>query len=107
MSEVIQKQRNQSLNIQKQSFKDVLKKRCSEICSKFTAEEHLWRSVIYMWMESNFIEITLLHGCFPVNLLHIFRTASHEITSRGLLLNIVTNNTEKGDRKIQCNQNYV
>ena len=47
MSEVIQKQRNQSLNIQKQSFKGVHIKRCSEICSKFTGE-HLRRSVISM-----------------------------------------------------------
>ena len=44
MSEAIQKQRNQSLNIQKQSFKDVLIKRCSEIYSKFTGE-HLCRNV--------------------------------------------------------------
>ena len=35
-SEVIQKQRNQIL--QKQSFKGVLVKRCSEICSKLTGE---------------------------------------------------------------------
>ena len=34
MNEVIQKQRNQSLNIQKQSFKGVLMKRCSEISSR-------------------------------------------------------------------------
>ena len=34
MSEVMQKQENQSLNIQ--SFKGALIKRCSEICSKFT-----------------------------------------------------------------------
>ena len=47
LSEVMQKQRNQSLNIQKQSFKGVLIKRCSEICSKFTGE-HLWRSLISM-----------------------------------------------------------
>ena len=35
MSEVIQ---NQSLNIQKPSFKGVLIKGCSEICSRFTGE---------------------------------------------------------------------
>ena len=34
MSEVIQKQRNQSLNIQKQSCKGVLMERCSEISSR-------------------------------------------------------------------------
>ena len=28
---------------------------------------------IYMLLQSNFIEITLWHGCSPVNLLHIFR----------------------------------
>ena len=46
MSEVIQKQINQSL--QKKSFKGVLIKRCSEICSKFTVEH---RSVISMYMQ--------------------------------------------------------
>ena len=60
-------------------------------------------------MQNNFSEITLLHGCSPVNLLYIFRTVSYMITSRGLLLNIVTNKRErerereKGDKKIQCN----
>ena len=44
MSEVIQKQRNQSLNIQKQSFKGV---RCFEICSRSTGE-HLCQSMISM-----------------------------------------------------------
>ena len=47
INEVIQRQRNQSLNIQKQSFKGVLIKRCSEICSQFTGE-NLCRSVISM-----------------------------------------------------------
>ena len=46
-------------------YKDVLK-----ICSKFTREQPCW-----MWFqESNFIEITPWHGCFPVNLLHTFIT---------------------------------
>ena len=35
MSEVIQKQRKQSLNIQKQSLEGVLIKRCSEICNTY------------------------------------------------------------------------
>ena len=48
-----------------------------------------------------------LHGCFPVNVLHIFRTVSHKITSGGLLLNMGTNKRDKVDRKIQCNWNYV
>ena len=37
-------------------------------------------------MKINFIEITLLHGCSPVNLLHIFRTTFPKNTSGGLLL---------------------
>ena len=42
--------------------------------------EHPCRSVIS-------IEITLLHGCSPVNLLRIFRTLFYKNTSGGLLLN--------------------
>ena len=38
-------------------------------------------------MLSNFIEITLQHGCSPVNMLHIFRTASYKNTYEGLLVN--------------------
>ena len=44
------------------------------ICSsKFTGERQC-RSVILIKLQSNFIEITLQHGCSPVNLLHIFIT---------------------------------
>ena len=45
---------------------DVLK-----ICSKFTGE-HPCRSVISIKLRCNFIEVTLWHGCSPVNLLDIF-----------------------------------
>ena len=41
------------------------------ICSKFTGE-HPCRSVISIKLQINFVEITLRHGCSPVNLLHIF-----------------------------------
>ena len=41
--------------------KDVLK-----ICSKFT-EKHPYQNVISIKLLHNFIEITLLHGCSPVN----------------------------------------
>ena len=47
MSELIQRQRNQSLNVQKESLEGVLLKRCSEICNKFTGE-HLCPSAISM-----------------------------------------------------------
>ena len=37
-----------------------------EICSKFTGE-HPCRRVISTKFQSNFIEITLRHECFPLN----------------------------------------
>ena len=42
-----------------------------KICSKY-AWEHPCRSMISVKLQSNFTEITLLHGCSSVNLLHIF-----------------------------------
>ena len=36
--------------------------------------EYPFQSVISIKLQSNFTEITLWHGCSPVNLLHIFRT---------------------------------
>ena len=44
-----------------------------KFCSKFTGE-HPCRNMISIKLLRNFIEITLRHGCSPVNLLHIFRT---------------------------------
>ena len=69
--------------------KDILK-----ICNKFTVE-HPCQSVISIKLQSNFIEITLRHGCSPVNLLHIFRTPFTENTSGQLLLNIVSKNLSR------------
>ena len=56
-----------------------------KICSKFNAEQTC-QSVISIKLLSNFIEITLRHGCSPVNLLHIFRTPFTENTFWRLLL---------------------
>ena len=56
-----------------------------KICSKFSGE-HPYRSVISIKLLGNFTEITLRHGCSPVNLLHIFRTAFLKDTSGWLLL---------------------
>ena len=42
------------------------------------------------------IKITLLLGCFFVNLLPIFRNVSQKNTLRGMLLNITTNKRHKG-----------
>ena len=44
-----------------------------KICSKFTGEHPCW-SAISIKLHSNFIEITLWHGCSLINLLHILRT---------------------------------
>ena len=38
--------------------------------------------------QSKFIEITVRHGCSPVNLLHIFRTRFTKNTSERLLLTL-------------------
>ena len=56
-----------------------------QICGTFTGE-HPCRSVISIKVLCNFIEITLRLSCFPVNLLHIFRTPFFVSTSGGLLL---------------------
>ena len=56
-----------------------------KICSKVTGE-HPCRSVISIKLLSNFIEITLRHGCSPVNSLHIFRPPFLENMSVWLLL---------------------
>ena len=61
-----------------------LEKAISKICSKFIGE-HQCGSVISIKLQSNFIEIALLHGCSPVNLLHIFRAPFYKNTSGGLL----------------------
>ena len=45
--------------------------------------------------QSNFIEITLRHGCSPVNLLHIFRTPFPNNTSGRLLLVLRNRQTPK------------
>ena len=56
-----------------------------KVSSKFTGE-HSCRSVISIKLQSNFTEITLRHGCSPINLLHIFRTPFPKNTSWWLLL---------------------
>ena len=59
-----------------------------KMCSKFTGE-HPRRSVISVKLQSNFIEITLQHECFPVDLLHIFRTSFSRTTSGGALRGVL------------------
>ena len=79
---------------QKQPSIGVPIKICSKflkICSKFTGE-YLCRSVTSIKLLSNFIEITLRHGCSHVNMQHIFRTPFRKNTSGGLLLEIFPQN---------------
>ena len=73
------------VEFQKQSYRGVLRKRCSEICSKFTGE-HPYRNVISIKLICNFTEIALWDRCSPVRLLHIFRTPFAKNASGGLLL---------------------
>ena len=56
-----------------------------KICSKST-REHPCRSATSIKLLSSFIEITLRHGCSPVDLLHIFRKPFTKNTSGWLLL---------------------
>ena len=64
-----------------------LEKSVLEMCSKFTGK-HACRSVTLIKLQINFIEITLWHGCSPVNLLHILRTPFTKNTSGRLLLSV-------------------
>lgn len=56
-----------------------------KICNKFIGK-HLYRSLISITLQSNFIEIALLHGCSPVNLMHILRTSFPKNTTGRPLL---------------------
>ena len=70
------------------SFPKAFFKKCVlQKCSKYTGE-HSYGSVISVKLHSNFIEIILPHGCFPLNLLHICRTAVLTNTYGGRLLQI-------------------
>ena len=56
-----------------------------KICSRPT-REHPCQSLILIKLQANVIDITLRHGCSPVNLLHIFRTAFPKNTPGWLFL---------------------
>ena len=71
-----------------------------KICSKF-AGEHSCREVIWIW---NFTEIALQHRCFPVNLLHIFRTPFPKKTSGRLLMKSQCQDKLNGECKMDLSQ---
>ena len=62
-----------------------------KICSKFT-REYSCRSAISIKLLSNFIEITPRHGCFPVNLLYIFKIPFSKNNSEWLLVCVLDTN---------------
>ena len=63
-----------------------------KIHSKFIGE-HSCRSAVSIKLLCNFTEITLWHGCYPVNLLHIFRTPFLKNTFGRMLLMLRNNFT--------------
>ena len=71
--------------MQKQPPRGVLWKSYSENMQQIYRRTTI-RNVISIKLFCNFIGITLLHGCCPVNLLHIFRTPFPKNTSGWLLL---------------------
>ena len=80
---------NKVLCTYRSSHPDVFLGECVlKICSKFT-REHPCRSVISIKSHSSFFEITLWHGCSPVNLLFILRTIFPKNTSGWLLLHLI------------------
>ena len=74
--------------LQKQSSIGVLRKRCSENMKPIYRRTPMPKCD-FSKVASNFIEITLLHGCSPVNLLHIFITPFPKNTSGRLLLELL------------------
>ena len=74
---------------QKQPFRSVLRKRRSENMQQIFRRTPMPKCD-FIKLLCDFIEITLLHGCSPVNLLHIFRAPFYKNTSEWLLLLIKT-----------------
>ena len=84
--------------LKSRSRKVFLGKSVLKICSKFT-REHPCRSAISIKFFCYFIEITLRHGCSPVNSRHIFRTPFLKDTSVRLFLEITKKNKMKRNIK--------
>ena len=74
----------------------LLGKGALKIYIKFTENIHAEvRSVISIKLLWNFIEITLRHGCSPLNLLHIFRIPFYRKTYGGLFLQAPNDNVQE------------
>ena len=72
-------------SFQKQPRRGILKKRCSENMQQIYRITPMPKRY-FDKVALQLIEITLRHGCSPVNLLHIFRTPFLKNTSGWLLL---------------------
>ena len=57
-----------------------------QLCCKFPGM-HPCVGVVSIKLQSRFVEMALLHGCFGVGLFHVCKKSISENTSRGLLLN--------------------
>ena len=87
---------------QKQPFRSVLWKRCSENM------QQIHRSPMQKCdLLCNFIEIVLRHGCSPASLFYIFRTAFPKKSSRRLLLDWLESGHVKKFRKKVFLKNFV
>ena len=81
------------LPFQKQPSRGVLRKRCSENMQQIYRRTPMpkcdFNEIALQVVLRCFIEITLWHGCSPVNLLHIFRTCLYKNTSGRLVASAI------------------
>ena len=91
------------MQIRKQTYKDFFQKRCSENMQQIFRRTPMPKCVFDKLL-CNFIEITLRHGCSPVNLLHIFRTPTLGSLLEGLYMRfiLVQNNDPVGNIDISA-----
>ena len=87
------------------SLKVFLGKDFLKIYSKFTGE-HPCPSVTSIKLQSNFIKITLQHGCSPVNFATYFQNNVFQNISGGLPLNLWMLNVVKSDSANKIHQGW-
>ena len=66
--------------------RDVFRKRCFENMQQIYRRTSMPKCD-FKWLQSNFIEITLRHGCSPINLLHVFETTFIRAPMEGCFYN--------------------
>ena len=71
--------------LQKQPYRDVLSKRCSENMQQFCRRTPMLKCKSIKLL-CNFCKITFRYGCSSVNLLHVFRKPFSKNTSEGMFL---------------------